>query len=81
MISEQGQLNAIDVISVASFLLGLENLMENRQQTADNDVSKANETQAEFLLTELNKKFDEQNKMLNEILEELHKNENTDGRN
>lgn len=71
--NERKQLDAIDVISVASFLLGLENLMENRQQTADNDVSKANETQAEFLLDELNKKFDEQNKMLLQILGELHK--------
>lgn len=66
---EQRQFDALDIISVLSFLLGYENLMENRQQSAHNDVSAANETQAQFLLEELGRKFEEQNAMLLEILE------------
>jgi hypothetical protein len=74
---EQKQLTALDLISVASFLLGLENLSENRQQSAHNDVQAANTQQARYLLDELGKKFDEQNEMLKQILEVIeHENTN-----
>lgn len=65
----QRQLDALDIITVMSFALGYENLIENRQQSAHNDVSAANDTQAKYLLEELGRKFDEQNKILNKILE------------
>jgi hypothetical protein len=65
------QFTALDAISVASFLLGLENLQENRAQSAHNDVQTANQEQAEYLLGELKKQFDEQNDMLKEILERV----------
>lgn len=68
---EQRQFDAFDIISVLSFLLGYENLLENRQQSAHNDVSAANDKQAQFLLEELGHKFDEQNAMLKQILEVL----------
>lgn len=61
--------DAFDVVSIMSFLLGYENLMENRQQTSHNDVSAANDKQAQYLLQELGRKFDEQNDMLRTILE------------
>lgn len=64
--------DALDVVSIMSFLLGYENLMENRQQTAHNDVSAANDKQDQYLLRELGRKFDEQNDMLKKILEVLH---------
>lgn len=67
--NEQRQFDALDMISVLSFLLGYENLLENRQQSAHNDVSAANDKQAQFLLEKLSQKFEEQNKMLLEILE------------
>lgn len=67
--NEQRQFDAFDIISVLSFLLGYENLLENRQQSAHNDVSAANDKQAQYLLEELGRKFEEQNKMLLEILE------------
>lgn len=69
--NEQRQFDAIDIISVLSFMLGYENLLENRQQSAQNDVSAANDKQAKFLLEELGRKFEEQNSMLREILEVL----------
>lgn len=67
--NEQRQFDAIDIISVLSFMLGYENLLENRQQSAQNDVSAANDKQAKFLIEELGRKFEEQNSMLREILE------------
>lgn len=65
------QLDALDVVSIMSFLLGYENLLENRQKTAHNDISAANDKQAQYLLQESGRKFDEQNEMLIQILEVL----------
>ncbi len=62
-------MKGLDILAVASFMLGYENLMENRQQSQQNDVSAANEKQAEYLLRELARKFEEQNEMLRKILE------------
>ena len=65
------QFDALDVVSIMSLLFGYENLIENRQQTAHNDVSAANDKQAQYLLQELGRKFDEQDEMLRTILEVL----------
>lgn len=65
------QWGAMDVLSVMSFLLGLENLQENRQQSAHNDVQAANARQEQNLLKEIGRMFEEQNRMLNEILQLL----------
>lgn len=67
------QYSLLDIISFASFLLGYENLIENREQSKHNDVSSANDAQAKYLLEELGRKFDEQNAMLKEILDKLNK--------
>lgn len=64
---------SLDVLAVASFLLGYESLIENRQQSKDNDVQSANDKQAKFLLEELSRKFDEQNAMLEKILKAVEK--------
>jgi hypothetical protein len=61
------QFDIIDIISVASFLLGYENLLENREQSRENDVSAANEKQAAFLLREIGKRLDRQDKALERI--------------
>lgn len=58
--------NDIDILAVISVLLGLQNLNENRQQSAHNDVQIANDKQAEYLLNEINRQFEEQNKILAE---------------
>lgn len=60
-----------DVLNAISIILGWTNLQENRQQSAYNDVHKANDEQAKIILNEINARFDEQNKILakqNEIL-------------
>lgn len=65
------RLSIFDLLSLLSFLLGYENLIENREQSRQNDVQSANDKQAKYLIEELGRKFDEQNKMLKDILEKL----------
>ena len=63
--------NLLDIISI---LLGYENLMENRQQSAENNISKSNQEQAKQILDDLHEQFNEQNAMLeyqNHLLEEI----------
>lgn len=66
-----GQFGALDILNVASFLLGVENLMENRQQSAQNDVGAANDKQASYLLSEIGKRLDGQDRTLEAIMEKL----------
>lgn len=65
---ERRQFDLLDVLTVFSALLGWENLIENRAQSAQNDVSAANDKQAKYLIEELGRRFEEQNEMLQEIL-------------
>lgn len=67
----ENQLSALDIISVLSFIIAIQNLSENREQSAHNDVQAANAKQERHLLQEIKKMFEEQNKMLNEILDLL----------
>ena len=64
----------IKLINILSFVVGLQNMQENRMQSAQNDVQGANDKQAKYLLNEINRRFDEQNKILeeqNRMLERL----------
>lgn len=54
-----------------SLYLGYENLLENRAQTAANDVNEANNKQADLLLREINGQFSEQNEILKDISNKL----------
>ena len=65
--------NDIDLLAILSVMLGVINVQENRLQSAQNDVQAANDKQAQFLLNEINKKFDEQNEILNKIQKALDK--------
>jgi hypothetical protein len=81
--------NFFDVLNLASLIIGIQNLNENREQSAHNDVETANQRQADFMLREINREFGElkrlfteQNKTLAKIckalekLEEMEKGEN-----
>ena len=70
---EQSSYNVMDLLQVFSLVIGYINLIENREQSADNDVNKANDKQANYLLGNLQQSFDNQNKMLEEILDRLQK--------
>lgn len=61
----------MDMISILSLALGYENLLENRQQSAQNDIGAANDAQAKFMLEEINGRFEDQNKVLVEIQQRL----------
>lgn len=60
-----------DLINIIALAIGLENLFENRIQTAQNDVNAANDAQAEYLLSEINRRFDEQNEKIDYLLKKL----------
>lgn len=65
--------NALDMaeyfVSVMSLILAMQNLQENREQSAHNDVQSANDQQADFLLNKLDERFEKQEHLLQEILE------------
>lgn len=63
----QNQFDKIDALGILSFIIGYENLIENRQQSAHNDIQSANDQQARYLLEELKRLFQEQNEMLESI--------------
>ena len=65
------QFNFLDALNVASFLLELQNLEENRAQSAQNDVGAANDKQASYLLSEIGKRLDRQDRTLEAIMEKL----------
>lgn len=72
----QNGLEFADFLALLSLYLGMKNLTENEQQSDQQlkilrqiDVGAANDKQAAYLLEELGRKFDEQNKMLRKILE------------
>ena len=46
-------MNSNELLNVLSILLGLQNLQENREQSAHNDVQVANEQQAKLILEEV----------------------------
>ena len=56
----------LDMLNAISLIIGIQNLKENREQSAHNDVQTANAEQAKYLLFEIAKQFEEQNKILSE---------------
>jgi hypothetical protein len=66
--------NADSLLNIISIILGYENLVENRQQSAHNDIEKHNQKQERHILDELHKQFDMQNQTLehqNHLLKEI----------
>lgn len=59
--------NFFDILNLASLIVGIQNLQENREQSAHNDVQAENQKQAQFLLSEITRQFEEQNQILEEI--------------
>jgi hypothetical protein len=66
--------NYSDLLNALSLILAVENLNENRQQSQYNDVHTANDKQAEYLLNEINNKFNQQNEILFYILKQVREN-------
>lgn len=62
-----GNNNIGNILDAVSLILAFQNLLENRQQSAYNDVHKANDEQADTLLREINAKFEAQSKALDNL--------------
>ena len=75
----------LDILSLIGIILGYSNLIENRQQSAHNDIEKHNQEQEKHILDDLHQHFEKQNKLLyyqNGLLEQILyilKGENKDG--
>lgn len=59
------------ILDAMSVVIGVQNLYENREQSAQNDIAKHNQEQAKFILNDLHKRLDYQNELLEEILKIL----------
>lgn len=69
-----------DLLNFASLIIGIQNLSENREQSAHNDIQSANQNQAEFMLKNIHEEFlkmqrlfEEQNDTLRKIIVALEK--------
>lgn len=60
--------NIDNLLNIISVILGYENLIENRRQSAENNINVSNQNQARLILNDLHRQFERQNKMLQEIL-------------
>ena len=72
--NDQGQLDIIDALSVASFFIGLLNLQENLTQGDKQDIQDDLSQKADMLLSEIHKHLEEQDERLSRIekmLEEM----------
>lgn len=66
---ENGQLTFIDIISLVSFLIGVENLELNATQDDMARIQKELADKADKILTEIHQHLEEQDKKINNILE------------
>ena len=65
-----------DFLNLLGIILGYSNLIENRQQSAHNDIEKHNQEQEKHILDDLHKQFEKQNQLLyyqNNLLQEILK--------
>lgn len=69
-----GNNGELDILSLIGVLLGYSNLIENRQQSAHNDIQKHNNEQEKHILEDLHKEFSRQNDLLyyqNDLLHQI----------
>lgn len=62
------QLDFIDLLSIASFVIGLQNLNENLTQGDKQDLQEELSNKADLLLKEIHSHLEKQDNKLNEIL-------------
>ena len=67
------QLSFIDMLGIASFAIGLENLEENLTQGDKQDLQKDLSDKADLLLKEIHEHLERQDQKIDEILRRLDK--------
>ena len=65
------QLSFIDLLSIASFVVSLENLEENLTQSDKQDLQKELSDKADLLLKEIHEHLEQQDKKIDEILRRI----------
>lgn len=65
------QLSFIDLLSIASFAIALENLEENMTQSDKQDLQKDLSNKADLLLKEIHQHLEQQDKKIDEILRRI----------
>ena len=65
------QLSFIDLLSIASFVVSLENLEENLTQSDKQDLQKDLTDKADLLLKEIHKHLEQQDQKIDEILRRI----------
>lgn len=74
MFNGNGEDKEIDILNLISIVLGYSNLIENREQSAHNDIEKHNRQQEKNILDDLHQHFEKQNELLyyqNHLLHEI----------
>jgi hypothetical protein len=74
MFNGNGGDGEVDLLSIIGIILGYSNLIENRQQSAHNDIEKHNQEQEKHILDDLHQQFEKQNELLyyqNTLLHEI----------
>lgn len=69
---ENGQLTFLDIISIISFLIDIENLELNATQDDMARIQRELSNKAELLLTEIHGHLEKQDKKLDKILEAIN---------
>ena len=67
------QLSFLDLLTIASFAISLENLEENMTQGDKQDLQKDLADKADLLLKEIHEHLEQQDKKMDEILRRLSK--------
>lgn len=67
------QLSFIDLLSIASFAISLENLEENMTQSDKQDLQQELSDKADLLLKEIHQHLEKQDQKIDEILRRLNK--------
>ena len=68
-----GQLDFLDLITLASFVIALQNLEENITQSDKADLQEDLQEKTDKLLQEIHGHLEEQDALLKKILEEIQK--------
>ena len=61
-----------ELLNIVSVMLTIQNLKENREQSAHNDIQAANDEQAHRILEVIEVRFEEQNKEIEKIKSMLY---------
>ena len=69
---DNGDLTFLDIVSLASFFVGLENLDMNLTQDDKQDLQRDLSEKSDVILTEIHKHLEEQDKLLKEIWSKLN---------